>query len=442
VEAGPKAILDTLVKDERFREMGIQKFKRIYAKVKVIMLQDKTMTLSGKSGYNAEPGPKVSCEAYGVTSSNAVASVQDREVMLTRPDLSQKFGMLLGRDLAENGGHAITSIRKGGVLEGWNEKNPSVAIHADDILLSVNGKTTFDEMMGEFGQSLSCTLKLKGGKSGIVADNSDAIKEAAEWEERKARVTAALIPGLKKIIESEFGEGAGSRITRVEKMYERIGNNIVFEEENDLGKVYAPGFMEDLQPKMPWHNLSDYPWSSELCSRFKDIRRELKNSVGEDKLWTGGAYATSNEAYGADWKIMGVLTADTWMDPARFKVTTAVVKMLSKYVTPFEAFFAKMPAKTKIAPHSDNLNYILTAHLALDLEEGDACQFKVGNEERPWKEGEMLVVDTSYMHSCVNETSRARYVFVFRFWHPGLTKEELRAVQLSHAILAKATEKK
>jgi len=78
----------------------------------------------------------------------------------------------------------------------------------------------------------------------------------------------------------------------------------------------------------------------------------------------------------------------------------------------------------------------------LDLEEGDACQFKVGNEERPWKEGEMLVVDTSYIHSCINETSRARYVLVFRFWHPGLTKEELRGLQLSHAILAKATEKK
>ena len=33
---------------------------------------------------------------------------------------------------------------------------------------------------------------------GLVEDDSEAKKEAAEWERRRARVTAALVPGLKK----------------------------------------------------------------------------------------------------------------------------------------------------------------------------------------------------------------------------------------------------
>lgn len=72
--------------------------------------------------------------------------------------------------------------------------------------------------------------------------------------------------------------------------------------------------------------------------------------------------------------------------PPHLKVTTSAIKKLQGMV-PFEAFFARMPPRTKIAPHSDNLSYILTSHLALDLEEG-ACSITVGTEEKYWKEGD------------------------------------------------------
>merc|ERR1712046_213868 len=102
-----------------------------------------------------------------------------------------------------------------------------------------------------------------------------------------------------------------------------------------------------------------------------------------------------------------------------------------------EAFFAKMPAHSVIAPHSDRMNYILTFHLALELEEG-SCFFKVGNEERAWKVGEAFVVDTTFIHSCRNDSDKPRYVLIIRFWHPGLTREERRAIQLSQAIMVRA----
>merc|ERR1712187_868650 len=104
---------------------------------------------------------------------------------------------------------------------------------------------------------------------------------------------------------------------------------------------------------------------------------------------------------------------------------------------PFEVFFARMTAHTVIAPHSDNLNYIITSHLALELEAG-SCFITVGNEERQWKEGDMFVFDTSYIHSCRNDSDRDRYVLILRFWHPDLTLEERRAIHMSHAILAQA----
>merc|ERR1712139_103388 len=111
-----------------------------------------------------------------------------------------KFGMMIGVDKSANGGHPITSIRQGGVLEDWNAKNPSKALCTGDVIMSVNGKSTFEEMMSELGHAVSCTLKLVrkddiGKSQGMAApaikeDNSEALKEAAEWESRKARVTA------------------------------------------------------------------------------------------------------------------------------------------------------------------------------------------------------------------------------------------------------------
>lgn len=294
--------------------------------------------------------------------------------------------------------------------------------------------------MEEFRTGLSCALRVllaSAGAAPLREDTSERDKEAAQWEQRKARVTAALIPGLKKIIEAEFGPGAGDRIGRVEQMYQRIGRNEVREEDTPLGKRYAPGYIEGLLPVRTFHDPKDHAWTKDLKRQWKAIRDELHQSLDES-LWTPGAYQKSNEAYGADWKIMGVLTSDQWQDEKRFKVTTAAVKAL-KGLKPFEVFFARMPPRTTIAPHSDNLAYILTSHLALDLEEG-ACSITVGNDEQYWKMGEMVILDTTFIHSTKNESARPRYILVLRFWHPGLTEEERRAIHLSHAILARVAQ--
>merc|ERR1719263_1077192 len=98
-----------------------------------------------------------------------------------------------------------------------------------------------------------------------------------------------------------------------------------------------------------------------------------------------------------------------------------------------------MPPHSVLNAHSDNLNYQLTAHLALECEHGK-CAFRVGNQEVEWKEGETLIANTSFVHSCRNDSDRSRYVLVLRFWHPGLSEEELLALKLASFILAKATD--
>lgn len=249
-----------------------------------------------------------------------------------------------------------------------------------------------------------------------------------------ARVTKALVPGLKQLVEKQLGAGAGAKLARVEKMFELIGRGEVHTEDSaEHGKRYAPGYVPGLNPVKPFHDQAEYPWCAVLKSHFSEIQAELKRNMS-DGLWRPGAYGASSEAYGKDWKIAEVFTADKWQNEDRWPRTRAAVQAL-KGVKPFEVFFARMPPHDHIRAHSDNLNYILTSHLALELEAGQSS-ITVGNETRNWVEGEMLVFDTTYIHSARNDSDRYRYVLLLRFWHPELTEEERLAIHLSHAILA------
>lgn len=419
-ELSYRQVHEKLQSEEAFKEVGFKKVQKLMRDLKG----------DGHEGYSNDNEKFDKVEVP----SPLPQGPQEVEICISRPDISQKFGMMIDIEPNFGGGHRISEIREGGLVEAWNREHPDNAIQVNDILISVNGKITFDEMMEQFKSELSCQLRRKA-MEGLKVDDSEAKKEASEWERRRARVTAALVPGLKKIIDSEFGAGAGDRLGRIEKMYHRVGSNDIFKEELPSGSRLAPGYVENLTPVAPFHDVKDHPWCAELQKHWKGIRQELKRNLDES-LWTAGAYQKSNEAYGKDWKIMGVLTEDSWQDEKRFKVTTGALKEL-KGIKPFEAFFAKMPPRTKIAPHSDNLNYVLTSHLALELEEGK-CSITVGNEEKYWKEGEMLILDTTFIHSTKNESNRPRYILVLRFWHPGLTEEERRAIHVSHAILARA----
>lgn len=247
----------------------------------------------------------------------------------------------------------------------------------------------------------------------------------------RAAIIKAVVPAVRRLIESDLGPGTGGRIGRVETMLARMGRGEVYTSESEQdGKRYAPGYVEGLEPGTPF--LEEPPWVATLNARWPAIRDELRENLERSGVWEDGAYAKSNNAYAKDWRISGVLKEDQWVGP--WKVTRRAIEEL-KGVVPFEAFFARMPPHSSIGAHSDKLNYILTSSLGVDLESG-LSTIQVGNDEREWEEGQTLVFDTSYIHSAFNDSGRNRYVLVFRFWHPDLTPEERRAIQFVQALIA------
>jgi aspartyl/asparaginyl beta-hydroxylase (cupin superfamily) len=81
---------------------------------------------------------------------------------------------------------------------------------------------------------------------------------------------------------------------------------------------------------------------------------------------------------------------------------------------------------TRIPPHTGVANTRLVVHLPLIVPEG--CGFRVGNETRPWREGEAWVFDDTIEHEAWNDSDRPRAVLIFDIWSPRIDPAERAAI--------------
>lgn len=134
-----------------------------------------------------------------------------------------------------------------------------------------------------------------------------------------------------------------------------------------------------------------------------------------------------------------------------------------------------MKPRSKINPHTDSCNFILTSHLGLKIPPGcsitvggpapDASSSsfaegvdaalplpdrrrsetkvrgsarappQVGDETKAWTPGGVLLFDTSIYHDAVNDSDDTRYILMLRVWHPELTSVEVQALQFLFDVL-------
>jgi aspartyl/asparaginyl beta-hydroxylase (cupin superfamily) len=86
---------------------------------------------------------------------------------------------------------------------------------------------------------------------------------------------------------------------------------------------------------------------------------------------------------------------------------------------------------TAIPPHTGETNARLVAHLPLIVPPG--CAYRVGYENRAWREGELLIFDDTIEHEARNDSDQPRVVLIFDIWNPLLQPAERRMVQTMSA---------
>lgn len=266
---------------------------------------------------------------------------------------------------------------------------------------------------------------------GLEAIEEMAARVASTLEERGVKAfTGELLRALQYATEQRYGPGAGSRIARLTACAGMIANRQTWKEnKKGKGERWMNCCVEGLLPVQPFHDVAEYPWLQTLASHKDTILDELKEQAGSGPWRCTGDYSPLC----AEWRSITVMEHGCWLADTGFPRTRHIFKSLSG-VRIMEVFMARMTPHTRLAKHSDSTNFLLTAHVGLELDE-ERNFLTVGESTSRWREGGALVFDHSYVHSAANESERDRYVLGCRFWHPGCSDEEAYALSFMMLLL-------
>ncbi len=200
-------------------------------------------------------------------------------------------------------------------------------------------------------------------------------------------------------------------------------------------RYYFPGL-----PQVQFYERAQFDWIEEFEAATNDIRAELKAVMrGRSKfkpyLQTDETHLNQDDESLANSNDWGALFLWDYgrLVPENAKLFPKTVKALEAAPLPAipgqapMALFSKLKPGTKIPPHNGLLNTRLICHLPIIVPENCGA-LRVGNEERPWVEGEMLIFDDSIEHEAWNASEQERVVLLFEVWRPELKDEERELV--------------
>lgn len=179
-----------------------------------------------------------------------------------------------------------------------------------------------------------------------------------------------------------------------------------------------------------------FPWLPELEAATPVIRAELQAllAAGGDGFAPYVAYPAGapvnqwaelnhSDAWAAQFFIHHGIPQPVLR--AKCPQTAALLDRLPLFDLPGRgpvAFFSLLKPKTRIPPHTGATNIRSIIHLPLIVPPD--CLFRVGNETRPWVEGEAFAFDDTIEHEATNGSDQLRAVLILDAWNPHLTLAE------------------
>lgn len=250
----------------------------------------------------------------------------------------------------------------------------------------------------------------------------------------KSELRMGLADDMVPAINQRFPRG---KIDRVIDAWERIRSGTpVTKDWDDKGSQLAASYIADIYTE-PWHDINQHQWIASLRGNASIIRNEFLSAYSEGGSGLEGEWVLSSgqdaEAYGSGWQKL-VIQDRVWDRTAcdLFPKTTDIIK--GSGVPSVEVFFAKQQAKSGVKPHTESTNFYITAHLCLEIPDGD-CWVRVGKEKREWTKGMTFAFDSSFVHEMRNDGTSDQVGLVIKFWHPDITLEERNALEFIFDVL-------
>jgi hypothetical protein len=192
----------------------------------------------------------------------------------------------------------------------------------------------------------------------------------------------------------------------------------------------------------PWHATEELGWVARLEEDWREARDELTAFLA---LLDEGGFVKPETALcpetGRFEKLVlcedgsRAIETATRVGRDHFARTLALLRVSGAPLGPAPVSMNRQPPNSGLPPHSDNANFLLTGHLGLVVPEG-VCEFvMVESTTRRWREGGVLLADTSFVHATRNDCEADRFVLHFTVWHPDLTAAERDGIVRLHGAL-------
>lgn len=264
------------------------------------------------------------------------------------------------------------------------------------------------EELDSFADQLACTLEVDG----------------------EGPYTMELLHTIRYVVELEYGQGAAKGLARMVPFVHVMtcggGTKCIF--ELGKGQRRLTSQLQGLSPEQPFHATDDHAWCSALALQAGLLLGELHEQARPELWeipWTGDATPPT-------WRAIGLVRQGAWVAGGRFGTAQALLRSLPE-LRPYEVCFLRLPPQAMLR-HGANANAVLTAHLPLQL--GDGCgTLCVGEHQREWGVGEVVVFDPTYVHFAVNNSNADAYILACHFYHPGVKEVERYTLLFLEALI-------
>ena len=289
-----------------------------------------------------------------------------------------------------------------------------------------------DGAMGPYQSAVSIARQIGQRGEKLPPMLAAEVDRAAQWvgrhiAERASRIDEALAKG---------GFGPGRRSERIDEALAILRGDRPIQLQEPTS-FYFPGL-----PQRSFYERGEFDWASAFEAQTATIKAELEAMlaaraeqfepyVAADADRSGGTAPNAHLAGSTNWSAYHLLKNG---DPVEGHAEQFPATLAALEVAPIPhiagrspmALFSLLKPGAHIRPHHGLFNFRLICHLPLIVPPG--CMLRVGNQQRNWNEGELLIFDDSMEHEARNQSDQERIILLFEIWRPEIGEADREAL--------------
>lgn len=181
----------------------------------------------------------------------------------------------------------------------------------------------------------------------------------------------------------------------------------------------------DLEKDPYFFDVSELPWVKHIEAHWLEVKAELEAYLARNDQSLVPYFGEHLMSKKKCWRAVGFKFWNIY-HPAlmrEFPRTAAIFESVPHLTA---VSFSQIQPQSAIKPHFGDTNANYRCHLGLVIPAGlPKCGFRVGDEERPWKEGRVLAFCDAHNHTAFNHTDQPRFIVNFDVLRPEFQNQEV-----------------